>query len=79
MIVNSVTPIYEDTNKNVVSLELVSEEFIRNEMGESRLRSRFDGNISDNIEKIFKDRLKTKKPLDIERTSNDYNFVGNGR
>ena len=79
MIVNSVTPIYEDTNKNVVSLELVSEEFIRNEMGESRLRSRFDGNISDNIEKIFKDRLKTKKSLDIERTSNDYNFVGNGR
>ena len=79
MIVNSVTPIYEDTNKNVVNLELVSEEFIRNEMGESRLRSRFDGNISDNIEKIFKDRLKTKKPLDIERTSNDYNFVGNGR
>ena len=50
MIVNSVTPIYEDTNKNVVNLELVSEEFIRNEM-KSRLRSRFDGNISDNIEK----------------------------
>ena len=47
-------------------------------MGESRCRARFNGNISDNIEKIFKDRLKTKKPLDIERTSNDYNFLGNG-
>ena len=79
MVVNSMTPLYEDGSKNVINLNLVSEEFLRNEMGESRLRSRFNGNITDNIEKIFKDRLKTKKPLDIERTSNDYNFLGNGR
>ena len=79
MVVNSMTPLYEDGSKNVINLNLVSEEFLRNEMGESRCRARFNGNISDNIEKIFKDRLKTKKPLDIERTSNDYNFLGNGR
>jgi len=79
MVVNSMTPLYEDGSKNVINLNLVSEEFLRNEMGESRCRSRFNGNISDNIEKIFKDRLKSKKPLDIERTSNDYNFLGNGR
>ena len=79
MVVNSMTPLYEDGSKNVINLDLVSEEFLRNEMGESRCRARFNGNISDNIEKIFKDRLKTKKPLDIERTSNDYNFLGNGR
>ena len=79
MVVNSMTPLYEDGSKNVINLNLVSEEVLRNEMGESRLRSRFNGNISDNIEKIFKDRLKCKKPLDIERTSNDYNFLGNGR
>jgi len=79
MVINSMTPLYEDGSKNVINLNLVSEEFLRNEMGESRLRSRFNGNISDNIEKIFKDRLKSKKKLDIERTSNDYNFLGNGR
>ena len=79
MVVNSMTPLYEDGSKNVINLNLVSEEYLRNEMGESRCRARFNGNISDNIEKIFKDRLKTKKPLDIERTSNDYNFLGNGR
>ena len=79
MVVNSMTPLYEDGSKNVINLNLVSEEFLRNEMGESRCRARFNGNISDNIEKIFKDRLKSKKPLDIERTSNDYNFLGNGR
>ena len=60
MVVNSMTPLYEDGSKNVINLNLVSEEFLRNEMGESRLRSRFNGNISDNIEKIFKDRLKLK-------------------
>jgi len=79
MVVNSMTPLYEDGSKNVINLNLVSEEFLRNEMGESRCRARFNGNISDNIEKIFKDRLKSKKKLDIERTSNDYNFLGNGR
>ena len=34
MNVNKVTPVYEDGSKNVISLDLVSEEFLRNEMGE---------------------------------------------
>ena len=79
MNVNNITPVYEDASKNVISLELVSEEFIRNEMGESRCRTRENGLISDSIEKIFTDRLKTEKTLDIEPTANRYNFIGNGR
>ncbi len=79
MIVNKVKPVYEDGSKNVISLELVSEEFIRNEMGENRCRTRERGPISDNIEKIFKDRLKTEKELHIEPTTNNYGFIGNGR
>ena len=65
MNVNNITPVYEDASKNVISLELVSEEFIRNEMGEARCRTRENGLISDSIEKIFTDRLKTEKTLDI--------------
>ena len=79
MNVNKVTPVYEDGSKNVISLDLVSEEFLRNEMGESRCRTRENGLISDSVEKIFKDRLKTEKPLDIEQSANRYNFIGNGR
>ena len=79
MNVNKVTPVYEDGSKNVISLDLVSEEFLRNEMGDSRCRTRENGLISDSIEKIFKDRLKSEKPLDIEQTANRYNFIGNGR
>ena len=79
MYVNKVTPIDEDTRKSSVQLNLVSEEFLRNEEGDSRLNVRFDGKISDHIIKILKTFLKTKKPLDIEPTSNNYNFIGNNR
>ena len=79
MNVNKVTPVYEDGSKNVVSLDLVSEEVLRNEMGDSRCRTRENGLISDSVEKIFTDRLKTEKPLDIEQSANRYNFIGNGR
>ena len=79
MNVNKVTPVYEDGSKNVVSLQLVSEEVLRNEMGESRCRTRENGLISDSVEKIFTDRLKTEKKLDIEQSANRYNFIGNGR
>lgn len=77
--VNKVTPLTEDTRKNVVTLNLVSEEFIRNEEGSSRLNIRFDGKISDHVEKVLKKFLKTKKKLDIEETSNNLNFIGNNK
>ena len=77
--VNKVTPLVEETNKAMINLRLVPEEVIRNEQGESRVNIRMDGRISDHIEKIFKDFLKTKKKLNIDETSNNYNFLGNGR
>ena len=79
MNINKVTPVYEDGSKNVISLDLVSEEVLRNEMGESRCRTRENGLISDSVEKIFTDRLKSEKKLDIEQSANRYNFIGSGR
>lgn len=77
--VNTVTPLVEDTLKNLVTLDLVSKEFIMNE--KVRLNTRFDGKISDHIRKILTDEnyLSTDKDVDIEETSNTYNFVGNNR
>ena len=77
--VNKVTPVYEDTSKSTISLTMVSEEFIRNEEGSSRLNVRFDGKISNHVQKILKNFLKTKKKLDIEETNNNYNFIGNNK
>jgi hypothetical protein len=56
--VNKVTPVYEDTRKKRVQLNMVSEEFIKNEEADARVRSRFDGRISDHIEKILKSDQK---------------------
>jgi hypothetical protein len=79
MYVNKVTPLSDDTTKSMVQLELVSKEFILNE--KVRLNKRFDGNISDHIRKILTDSsfLGTQKKVDIEETSNSYNFIGNNR
>ena len=79
LIVNKVTPRTVDTAKSIVTLNLVSEEFIRNEEGGSTINVRMDGKISDHIKMILEDYLKTEKELDIEETSNNYNFVGNNK
>jgi len=77
--VNKITPQLQDTTKSMVTIDLVSKEFILNE--KIRLNSRFDGKISDHIKKILTDPkfLGTKKKLDIEETFNTYNFIGNNK
>lgn len=77
--VNKVTPIVDDTTKSLVQLDLTSKEFILNE--KVRLNTRFDGKISEHIKKILTDKnyLGTEKDIDIEETSNSYNFIGNNR
>ena len=79
LIVNKVTPRTVDTAKSVITLNLVSEEFIRNEEGGSTINVRMDGKISDHITNILENFLITEKELDIEDTSNNYNFVGNNK
>ena len=77
--VNKVTPLSDDTTKAMVQLDLTSKEFIMNE--KVRLNKRFDGKISDHIKTILTDKkfLGTDKKVDIEETSNNYNFIGNNR
>jgi len=77
--VNKVTPLSDDTTKSMVQLDLVSKEYILNE--KIRLNTRFDGKISSHIRTILTDQnyLATQKNLDIEETSNTYNFIGNNK
>jgi hypothetical protein len=90
LFVNKVSPLLEDTTTSVVQLDLASREFIWNE--KRRVNVRFDGKISDHVEKLLKDenflgptqKFKsldgyTEKELDIEPTSNEHNFVGNNK
>ena len=75
--IRKVTPIYDDTTKSMVILDLASKEMIMNE--KVRLNQRFDGKISDYIKTIFTDKnyLGSEKNFEIEEVSNNYNFIGN--
>ena len=77
--INKVTPLADDTTKSMIQIDLASKEFIMNE--KVRLNIRFDGRISDHIKKILTDPnyLGTEKNVDIEETSNDYNFIGDNK
>ena len=76
--VNEVLPKLDDTQKNATTLKLVSKEFFANENGKTRVVKRFDGKISDHIDKILTDPIyiNTDKNLDIETTKNRYNCWG---
>ena len=77
--VNKVTPIDNDSTKSMTHLDLVSKEYIMNE--KIRLNKRFDGKISESIDTILTDEeyLNTQKDVEIDITSNNFNFIGNNR
>ena len=67
----------EDMQKTITVYDLCTKEFFANE--QTRVPGRYSGKISESVRKILKDRLKTDKNLDIEETSNSYNFIGNDK
>jgi len=73
--VNQVTPLSENTNNQIVSLELKSREYFLNE--KIRVSKKFTGKISDNVRILLAEELGTEKELHIEDTLNNYNFIGN--
>ena len=75
--VNDFTPIDNRTQKSMLSLDLVSKEFIMNE--KVRVKERYDGKPSDHIQKIVTQVLESDKSIDIEQTSNNLNFIPNNK
>ena len=64
----------EHTQNMVFVIDLVTEEFFKNEYVETRVDEAFEGKISDSVYKILKDFLKTPKDLNVEVTENEYSF-----
>ena len=77
--VTEVNPLIKESTKKLTQIFMRSEEYIRNEQGVSTIKNRYDGNISDSVTNILKNKLQTQKPLDIEISMNTYNFIGNNR
>ena len=79
LFVNQVFPLAtgsETTDKSYI-IDLAPLEWITNEKGGQSVRKVFSGQISDHVETILKDVLKTEKKLDIEKTKSTLDFCGN--
>lgn len=63
-----------DSLKDIETLELVSEEYLKNES--VRVIKRYEGKISDSVARILAEDLQTKKPYVIESTKNLRTFIG---
>lgn len=75
--VNKIVNVTESTNKEVISLSLYSKECIENEFEDTRVVKRYDGKITDSVNSILTDTLKTNKPIDIDPVGlNNFNFLG---
>jgi len=75
--VNRVRDIDPGVQKDVFYIDFGTQELFANE--QTRVVSRYDGKISDNVKKILEDRLKTKKDIKVDETLQPYNFIGNDR
>lgn len=74
--INKIYNRMEHTQSMVFVIDLVSKEFLTNELVETRVDKRFNGKISSSVNDILKNVLKTEKPLEIELTENEYSFNG---
>lgn len=77
--VSSITDVISETNQESFTLHLVSREAITNET--VRIGKKYPPSlkISDSVEDILKNYLKTSKIGVIEKSSNKYGFIGNIR
>jgi len=66
----------EDVNKVVFSVDMYSKEAIDNKVADNWVYGRYDGKITDSVESILRNCLKTPKNLIIDPGLNGYNFIG---
>lgn len=71
--VNDFNPIDNKTQKSMLSINLVSKEFIMNE--KTRAKARYDGKISDIIKKIVEETLESDKTVEMEPTVNEISYI----
>lgn len=75
--INEIRGIQESNNKMIFTLDFFSKESIDNHLEEYRVKTRFDGKISDSVKKILTEVLQTQKPIDVDSTLNKLSFIGN--
>jgi len=74
--INRIRNIAETTQEMSFIIDLCSSELLFNELEDRRVVKRYNGEISQSVSKILTDVLKTNKSLNLEKTQNQYNFIG---
>lgn len=64
------------TTNTIITTDFYSLESITNHYVDNRVVKKYEGKTSDNVKKILKECLKTKKSIDVDMCLNDYNFLG---
>jgi hypothetical protein len=77
--VSSITNVISGSQKEFFELNLVSREAITNETVRVPKKFPTSQSISDSVESIIKEYLKTDKIDEIDKTQNKYGFIGNLR
>ena len=77
--VSSITDVISETNQESFTLHLVSREAITNETVRVGKKFNVDTSISDSVENILTNYLRTTKIGTIDKSSNKYGFIGNLR
>lgn len=66
----------EDVNKVVFSVDMYSKEALDNKYSDNWVYGKYDGKITDSVESILRNCLKTPKNLIIDPGLNAYSFIG---
>jgi len=74
--VHRIRDIMEHTQSTFITLDLCTNEYIKNQLTEYVVTKKYNGFISDTVESILKNVLKTEKEFDIDKTINKLNFTG---
>ena len=77
--VSSITNVISESQREFFELNLVSREAITNETVRVPKKFPTSQSISDSVESIIKEYLKTDKIDEIDKTQNKYGFIGNLR
>ena len=77
--VSSITTILQSTEQESFVLNLVSRESLTNETVRVGKRYPTSLKISDSVQSIIKEKLKTNKPIFADETQNKYGFISNMR
>lgn len=74
--IKEVNNIIEHTQSLGFTIDFYSKESIDNEFVETRVTKRYDGKITDSVQSILEQVLKTPKDIEVDPSLNSFNFLG---